>query len=699
MLIIYIIVIIYSIFLWISYFNKKYTSSSLYFLLSMIWLSVWFLFYFLSYFSTTNIDVLCLYSKITYWISIISIYSFILFIKNYWNKEKKILNTKNYTIFSIFIFILTLYLWTDLFIDGMIYNWIKNHYYENPWILYNLHNIISLISLPIFWFVTYNKFKEISLINRIKLRYILLWIFIFIILSLLFLLILPVFWIRLFERELALFIIPYLIAVSYSINRFHFINLKIWFWKLFIFLMAIFYSWLISHTLKFFYNSFWERFHSFWWLSYAYWTIDLTIWVLIFIFLYNIFDKLFLWNTSLIKFERNIWWLKKSIAYITSIQDLNIFLSNKFDTIFRIKEVKINLYKNKNSSEIYNFFTKDLSRDLFINDVLFIEENKHKFNIEKLNKEIPNSLYLVFPLYNNKNELKGVLEIWKKRFSDSYFTEEIKILKEFSGFIVSHIKYIEIYSDINELNLNLDKKVDEKTIEYNNLINKQKEFISVTSHEIKTPIMASAFQVESIVDDIEDWDITEKELKSELLILKNQIFKITDLAKMLFSVEKYDVDKVSLYIEKIKLKDLFINELSNLQKLNKKLKIDFIFDDENINFLDLDKVQFTQVITNLLNNALKFLNKKSPKIYIEIKSINNYISIDIEDNWNWFKYWEEKEIFKKYTTWSWKTIWLWLWLYLCKKIVEYHWGTIKASNWKHLWWAKFNIFIPKIQNK
>jgi len=64
--------------------------------------------------------------------------------------------------------------------------------------------------------------------------------------------------------------------------------------------------------------------------------------------------------------------------------------------------------------------------------------------------------------------------------------------------------YIDIYTKINYLTIDLDKEVDKKTIEYNNLINKQKEFISIASHEIKTPIMSASLQVESIVDDIED---------------------------------------------------------------------------------------------------------------------------------------------------------------------------------------------------
>ncbi|MDF1682963.1 MAG: hypothetical protein P1U46_04605 [Patescibacteria group bacterium] len=61
-----------------------------------------------------------------------------------------------------------------------------------------------------------------------------------------------------------------------------------------------------------------------------------------------------------------------------------------------------------------------------------------------------------------------------------------------------------MHNKINKLNLNLEKNLDQVKTEYNALLNKQKDFISIASHEIKTPIMASSMQIDSIVDDFED---------------------------------------------------------------------------------------------------------------------------------------------------------------------------------------------------
>jgi signal transduction histidine kinase len=99
--------------------------------------------------------------------------------------------------------------------------------------------------------------------------------------------------------------------------------------------------------------------------------------------------------------------------------------------------------------------------------------------------------------------------IGKKRVPDAYNSEEIEQLSKFSKFLAGHLKYMEVYKQTQELNLSLDKKVDEKTIEYNNLISRQKEFIAYLGHEVRNPITNIIFlcsDIQMSVDDLKETD-------------------------------------------------------------------------------------------------------------------------------------------------------------------------------------------------
>jgi two-component system phosphate regulon sensor histidine kinase PhoR len=171
--------------------------------------------------------------------------------------------------------------------------------------------------------------------------------------------------------------------------------------------------------------------------------------------------------------------------------------------------------------------------------------------------------------------------------------------------------------------------------------------------------------------------------------------KLWNLVNKIFTVEEYDIKEIKLFIEKINLYILIIDETDRFKKVNKKLKLNLEID-KNIWYIEIDKVQFTQVIDNLLNNALKFSDNKYPIINIKCYLEWKYIVIKIEDNWKWFKDIDINNIFWKYTTWTLSTVWIWLGLYLCKKIISMHNWIIKAKNSRKLWWACFILKIPVI---
>ena len=295
-----------------------------------------------------------------------------------------------------------------------------------------------------------------------RLKYILLGLFLLVFLWFIFLLILPVYWIRILEKEIVLFVLPLIFSIHYSINKYHFVDFKIWLWKILIFIFSVFLSVLFVNILKYIYLAFWNSFSSFWGLSWTFWIVDLIAGIFLYTYFDIIFNRLFLLNNSLKIFEKKLNSLKNYIPYISSLDELNNFLKNNFYWLFKIGHVKVILFKNNKKSELFKYFSKNISRKIFINDIVFIEENKHKFDLKKLKKEFDDSVNIIFPMFNNKQELIWVFEIWNKPFKDQFYSEEIDIIRDFVSFLVWHLKYIDIYSDINDLNINLDKKVDEK---------------------------------------------------------------------------------------------------------------------------------------------------------------------------------------------------------------------------------------------
>jgi signal transduction histidine kinase len=90
-------------------------------------------------------------------------------------------------------------------------------------------------------------------------------------------------------------------------------------------------------------------------------------------------------------------------------------------------------------------------------------------------------------------------------------------------------------------------------MEYNNLINKQKEFISLISHEIKAPISNAIFQADSIIDDLKNTSLSKETIKQELMILNEQLIKTGDLTTKLFALQYFETRTVILFKERVQI--------------------------------------------------------------------------------------------------------------------------------------------------
>ncbi len=227
------------------------------------------------------------------------------------------------------------------------------------------------------------------------------------------------------------------------------------------------------------------------------------------------------------------------------------------------------------------------------------------------------------------------------------------------------------------------------------------EFINIAAHELRTPtqaILAFADLLEFYPD------------KQEVIVrIQRNARRLNRLISDILDVTKIESQRLTLRKEVLNIADLVFSIAEEYKEQLKKLPttkdIEFIylFPKENGSFLVCDdKERITQVISNLLDNAVKFI-EKTGSIYITIRKGSNgekdnkgngddEVIIDIKDTGIGILDEIFPRLFTKFTTNS--TTGTGLGLYISKSIIEAHGGKICAGNNKDEKGATFTISLP-----
>jgi signal transduction histidine kinase len=305
---------------------------------------------------------------------------------------------------------------------------------------------------------------------------------------------------------------------------------------------------------------------------------------------------------------------------------------------------------------------------------------------------IPEQAFLIFPIFWEEWRIVWCYTIWPKTLWDYYTEFEIEELIWLTDWISRHIEYIETYNQLEDISRNLDRKVDEKTIEYNTLISRQKEFIATLSHEIKAPLTSALLQIDNLAVDIQDRRLSGASIREEVISIWDNLAHTQTLLGQLFTTEYLEKNQATLYPERVNIIELILTQYHIQKKIHQHCIYTESIPHDPV-YMSIDRTQFIQLLTNLFANALKFADPKAPEIYLDILYTENWLTIDIEDNGSWLNGIELEDIFEKYTIGN-NSIWLGIGLYLCKRIVELHHGTIQGKKWKKLSWIGMEIYIP-----
>ena len=173
------------------------------------------------------------------------------------------------------------------------------------------------------------------------------------------------------------------------------------------------------------------------------------------------------------------------------------------------------------------------------------------------------------------------------------------------------------------------------------------EFFAVASHELRTPLTAIRGNTSLIMEYF--WKkIEDKEVREMLSDMHESSVRLIDIVNDFLDVSRLEQGKIEFKKEKIDISEIVHDSLEELKvKAEEKgLKVEEVLSKEKIPNALADKNRTTQIILNLLGNAINYTQKGGIKI--KILKNGEFIKISISDTGVGITEKNKKLLFKKF---------------------------------------------------
>ncbi|MHA1681089.1 MAG: PAS domain S-box protein [Promethearchaeota archaeon] len=280
------------------------------------------------------------------------------------------------------------------------------------------------------------------------------------------------------------------------------------------------------------------------------------------------------------------------------------------------------------------------------NSIILVDENGFVTDCNKATEEIVN---IPAEQLRGKQllELADIINL-NAEWIEKQFTEIISRIKDKSSIQIPIVKrdgsklwaeskitplkignarfYLVVSHDITNLK-NAEVLVKEELEKVKELDNLRSEFIYRVSHELKTPISTICGVSEILLDQLKD--SLDENSKTLLDLIMKGGKRLKSLTEKLLDVLRSNRDQFDLDLQPTDIIPI-IKDIEEFQHLLKERKLNITFDLPPSCIIDVDRVRFEQVMTNLISNAIKN-TPPSGSITISIDEYQDFIKILVKD--------------------------------------------------------------------
>ncbi len=273
-----------------------------------------------------------------------------------------------------------------------------------------------------------------------------------------------------------------------------------------------------------------------------------------------------------------------------------------------------------------------------------------------------------YDIERKNSELKSI-ELKSQRDKQILYIVII-IISLLSGIIIfiGYIQNKKINKELKRINLSLDNIIKERTLELEQEIAERKKteeklkialqkekylnemkshFISIVSHEFRTPLAGIDSSLELIKLSLQDNNLYEQN-KKFILRIKNEIQKLLGMIVDVLILGKYETGKFEFTPKKTDMKTLLERIIDEFEKSKPDRRLYFTFKCTGTpKFAIIDENIFYHIINNLLSNAEKYtLTENNP--VVELNFFDDHYEIIVRDKGIGIPDEEQKFIFNSF---------------------------------------------------
>ncbi len=203
------------------------------------------------------------------------------------------------------------------------------------------------------------------------------------------------------------------------------------------------------------------------------------------------------------------------------------------------------------------------------------------------------------------------------------------------------------------------------------------EFISIASHELKTPISSLKLQAQLLERDLLGGTVSAVNMNKVVSLLNRQLNRLTELVESMLDVSRMSAGSLTVDVQKMDFAEIVREVINRLRQRGGALLIHH--ESPEHLYMEGDLVRIRQVIENILTNAVKYGQEKPVRVVVWADAQSAHLAI--EDHGMGIDAESIRRIFGRFERATSPNIsGLGLGLYIAQQIVQAHGGTIEVNS-------------------